>query len=58
VKINWENIQSGMEDNFARYSWSEVSTLSLAYDTSSVMHYSSRAFSRNGRNTIEPRVTP
>jgi hypothetical protein len=42
VRIHWENIQPGMEDNFARYSRAEVSTLSLPYDTSSVMHYSSR----------------
>ena len=54
VRILWSNILTGMEDNFARYSRAEVSTLSLPYDTASVMHYSSRAFSRNGQLTISP----
>ena len=54
VRILWSNIYPGREDNFARYTRAEVSTLSLPYDTSSVMHYSSRAFSRNGQMTISP----
>ena len=33
VSILWENISPGREDNFARYSRAEVSTLSLPYDT-------------------------
>ncbi len=45
----------GMEDNFARYSRGEVSTLDLPYETDSVMHYRSTAFSRNGRPTLLPR---
>ena len=54
VRILWSNIYPGREDNFARYTRAEVSTLSLPYDTSSVMHYSTRAFSRNGvRESIE-----
>ena len=54
VRIIWQNIVAGMEDNFARYSRAEVSTLSLPYDTASVMHYSSKAFSSNGQLTISP----
>ena len=54
VSILWENISPGREDNFARYSRAEVSTLSLPYDTQSVMHYSATAFSRNGQYTITP----
>ena len=54
VSILWENISPGREDNFARYSRAEVSTLSLPYDTESVMHYSATAFSRNGQYTITP----
>ena len=54
VSILWENISPGREDNFARYSRAEVSTLSLPYDTASVMHYSATAFSRNGQHTITP----
>ena len=41
-----------MEPSLFRYSRGEVSTLDLPYDTRSVMHYTSRAFSRNGRATI------
>ena len=54
VRIFWENIQNGFDDNFARYSRAEVSTLDLPYDTGSVMHYASTAFSKNGRATILP----
>ena len=54
VAIRWENIKNGKEDNFARYSRGEVSTLELPYDLRSVMHYDARAFSRNGRPTIVP----
>ncbi len=52
VAIHWQNIKRGREDNFARYSRGEVSTLQLPYDTASIMHYQSKAFSRNGRATI------
>ena len=52
VQIVWSNIMTGREDNFARYSRSEVSTLSLPYDIESVLHYSATAFSRNGQYTI------
>eukprot|EP00095_Tigriopus_kingsejongensis_P010094 maker-scaffold434_size172279-snap-gene-0.18 protein:Tk10094 transcript:maker-scaffold434_size172279-snap-gene-0.18-mRNA-1 annotation:"zinc metalloproteinase nas-15" len=55
ISVAWGNIKSGYEDNFARYERGEVSTLELAYDTQSVMHYSSRAFTRNGQETIVPR---
>jgi len=54
VQIVWSNIMTGREDNFARYSRSEVSTLSLPYDIESVLHYSATAFSRNGQYTIRP----
>ena len=53
VRIYWENILAGYDDNFARYSRADVTTLSLPYDTSSVMHYASTAFSKNGKATIQ-----
>ena len=46
VSIRWANIERGREDNFAKYSRGEVSTLQLPYDTESILHYSSNAFSR------------
>lgn len=57
VSVQWQNIKRGKEDNFARYSRGEVSTLDLAYDTSSVMHYDSTAFSINGRPTLVARTS-
>ena len=53
VQVNWDNISPGREDNFARYSRAEVTTLSLGYDIESVMHYSAYAFSKNRRPTIQ-----
>ena len=53
VRIYWANILPGYDDNFARYSRAEVTTLSMAYDTGSVMHYAPTAFSKNGRFTIQ-----
>ncbi|XP_052737140.1 astacin-like [Bicyclus anynana] len=52
VRINWANIQSGTEHNFQRMAQNRVSLLSLPYEYGSCMHYSSHAFSTNGRPTI------
>ena len=52
VKINWQNIQNGMEYNFEKNNGS--STLGNKYDYNSVMHYENDAFSSNGRVTITP----
>lgn len=43
---------SGMEFNFNKYGRSTIDSLGTPYDYGSVMHYGSRAFSRNGRPTI------
>ncbi|XP_062390746.1 hatching enzyme 1.2-like [Sardina pilchardus] len=51
VKINWENIQAGVSQNFAKYSTNNLNT---AYDYGSVMHYSRKAFSKNKKDTITP----
>ncbi|XP_019623419.1 PREDICTED: dorsal-ventral patterning tolloid-like protein 1 [Branchiostoma belcheri] len=55
VIIQWENIQSGTEHNFNRYSEVDVTVLGQAYDFGSVMHYSATAFSSNGSPTIVAR---
>lgn len=51
VTIFSGNIVEGMEYNF-----SKESTIDFGeYDFDSIMHYSKRAFSSNGENTIEPK---
>lgn len=57
IKINWENIKSGRTHNFKKYSESIVTNFDVPYDYDSVMHYSSKAFSKNGKMTIEPLVS-
>ncbi|KAI8128090.1 hypothetical protein FF38_11226 [Lucilia cuprina] len=54
VKINWENILPGHAHNFNKYARTHVSNFGIEYDYQSVMHYSSKAFSKNGKTTIEP----
>lgn len=56
IKINFENIQAGRENNF------QIATESLItpesnYDFASVMHYSAFAFSKNGQPTIVPLIS-
>jgi len=55
VSINWNNIQSGTESNFNAFGSSEVNLLGKPYDITSVMHYKSTAFSKNGQPTIVPK---
>ena len=51
VKINWANVQAGMEHNFYQQiaNGDDVG----GYNYGSVMHYSATAFSANGLPTIE-----
>ncbi|XP_043597695.1 hatching enzyme 1.2 [Bombus pyrosoma] len=55
VTINWENIKPGKEHNFNKYDNGTVTDYGIGYDYTSVMHYSSHAFSRNGEPTITPK---
>lgn len=57
VKIVWENIQKGTEENFEKYPSTVVSHFEEKYDYSSVMHYGATAFSTNGEPTIVPLVS-
>ncbi|KAG7167112.1 zinc metalloproteinase nas-4-like [Homarus americanus] len=52
VTIMWDNIESGHEHNFNKYSADVVSGFGENYDYGSVMHYSAHAFSENGEKTI------
>ncbi|XP_068718113.1 high choriolytic enzyme 2-like [Montipora capricornis] len=60
VRINFGNIRANRRNNFLKYPRSLIDSLGTPYDYGSVMHYSSRAFSKNGRPTIvakKPGVT-
>jgi Astacin (Peptidase family M12A)/Bacterial tandem repeat domain 1 len=52
VTINWQNIQPGTENNFAKHVADGFDLGS--YDFVSIMHYPCTAFSTNGQNTITP----
>ena len=41
-------------DQFAKYSHGQIDKMKKDYDTNSLMHYSSTAFSMNGKATIVP----
>jgi len=53
IKIRWSNISAGMEFNFQTYVAQGFDGRNVGtYDTHSVMHYGSYAFSKNGKPTI------
>jgi len=55
VTIVYENIRYGTRSNFKKYGSSKVDSLNEPYDYGSIMHYSRKAFSKNGKETIVPR---
>ncbi|XP_058788816.1 zinc metalloproteinase nas-13-like [Phymastichus coffea] len=52
ITIVWDNITPGREHNFDKYDNKTVSDYGVTYDYGSVMHYSAKAFSKNGNFTI------
>ncbi|XP_055711470.1 hatching enzyme 1.2-like [Phlebotomus papatasi] len=54
VQILTDNIQFGFEADFQPAASGSTNDFGVAYDYSSVMHYSSTAFSKNGLPTIVP----
>lgn len=51
VKVNYENISSGMKQNFLKYDSTRFGT---PYDFKSIMHYGAYYFSKNNKPTLEP----
>ncbi|XP_066913605.1 astacin-like [Clytia hemisphaerica] len=60
IRINFGNVQSGMESQFRKQTSSSVTTFNQPYDYVSVMHYEKYAFSKSyGRlATIVPKNNP
>ena len=50
VTVNFENIETGFENNFNKEI--SASLLNTQYDIYSIMHYGSHVFSKNGEPTI------
>lgn len=55
VEIKWENIEDGICDNFKMYADPIDDAMGLPYDYHSIMSYKSKAFSKNGKDTIVPK---
>lgn len=53
VTVVWENIQSGKEENFRKFS--ATRDYGIGYDYNSLMHYGRTAFSVNGKATLIPK---
>ncbi|XP_012287980.1 zinc metalloproteinase nas-13 [Orussus abietinus] len=55
VQVKWENITPGRDNNFKSATRDSTNDFGVEYDYGSVMHYSAKAFSRNGQPTLVPR---
>ncbi|XP_001622217.3 zinc metalloproteinase nas-14 isoform X3 [Nematostella vectensis] len=53
VEVMWENIAEGKSHNFNKYDRGQIDDLNANYDFSSLMHYGSFSFSKNGKRTIQ-----
>nr|QNH72391.1 toxin candidate TRINITY_DN30581_c0_g1_i1 [Pachycerianthus borealis] len=52
VEVLWENIMTGNEYNFNKYSHGKIDNLEVPYDMDSVMHYGTKSFSKNDLPTL------
>ncbi|CAH2267132.1 jg2870 [Pararge aegeria aegeria] len=55
IDVLWENIIKPARHNFRKYNSLAVSDFGVGYDYESVLHYSRRAFSSNGQDTLIPK---
>uniref|UniRef100_A0AAF5D0F4 Metalloendopeptidase n=1 Tax=Strongyloides stercoralis TaxID=6248 RepID=A0AAF5D0F4_STRER len=54
IKIIWQNVMNGADDQFEKYGINVIDNLNEPYDYNSIMHYGPYAFSANGKRTISP----
>lgn len=52
IDVLEENIAEGKQHNFNKYTENQITNFGIGYDYGSVLHYSSLAFSKNGKPTI------
>lgn len=57
VDIKYLNVRFDAIGNFWKESKDRTTTYGIGYDLGSVMHYSQKAFSWNGFDTVEPKVS-
>jgi Astacin (Peptidase family M12A) len=55
IDIKYENIRQDSISNFDRVDPKKFSNFGTKYDLYSLMHYDSKAFSKNGKDTIVPK---
>ncbi|XP_035693893.1 tolloid-like protein 1 [Branchiostoma floridae] len=55
VNILYENVKDGERHNFEKLWKTQINSLGQRYDYMSIMHYGSRYFTKNGRETLSPR---
>ncbi|XP_045451637.1 seminal metalloprotease 1-like [Melitaea cinxia] len=55
IDVVWENIIRSARHNFRKYNSFAVSDFGVGYDYDSVLHYSRKAFSLNGQDTLVPK---
>ncbi|XP_047534663.1 uncharacterized protein LOC125069270 [Vanessa atalanta] len=55
IDVIWENIVKNARHNFRKYNSFAVSDFGVGYDYDSVLHYSRKAFSLNGEDTLVPK---
>jgi len=57
VTVQFDKVQTGLERNFNRLDETKWTTFGIPYDFGSVLHYPSTAFTKDGSDTIVPKVT-
>lgn len=57
VKVAWEHIEPGHENNFVTYAIDEITNFGYDYDVRSIMHYSAYSFTKDGFATLIPNVS-